>query len=83
MIKNPLYRPMLNAETISYDPVDISGHNARQRVTLTGKGGNVIVYVFYLSRQAEGSCAGCWLTDAVLIESMAPQEQLGSPPKEA
>jgi hypothetical protein len=68
MIRSPNYRLMFNYVAIEYEPIEIEGDQARQRVTLVGPEGLAIVYLFVLSKQAEGSCSGCWLTDAVLIE---------------
>lgn len=52
--------------------VVITGEVARHRVTVIDATGNEIVYVFFLSKQTEGPCAGCWMTDAVIVESVKP-----------
>jgi hypothetical protein len=75
MIKVPPYSPMLNHRRVDYDAIQIVGDEARQRVTLVDRRGNVIVYVFYLSKQTEEPCKDCWMTDAVTIESMQPREE--------
>lgn len=72
MIKTPTYRPMLNHLRAELDPIEITGDVARQRVTLIDATGNEIVYVFFLSKQTEGPCVGCWMTDAVIVESVKP-----------
>ena len=69
MIKNGPYALMLNFLTAIYDPVEIVDDVARQRVTLFGSH-TAIAYVFYLSRQSEGPCIDCWMTDAVTIEPL-------------
>ena len=74
MIKEPLYSPMLNHRSVEYDPVQIVGREAKQRVTLVDRRGNTISYVFYLSKQSDASCRDCWMTDAVTIESMQPRD---------
>lgn len=65
MIRQGPYRLMLAYDNISYHPVEVMENVARQRVTLIGAG-IVVDYEFYLSRQAEGECPGCWMTDAVI-----------------
>jgi hypothetical protein len=75
MIKDPLYSSMLNHRTVEYDAIQIVGKEARQRVTLVDRRGNVIIYIFYLSKQTEEPCKDCWMTDAVTIESMQPREE--------
>ena len=61
------YRLMLVYENAAYEPVEVVEDYARQRVTLIGSGA-VVTYEFYLSRQTEGACVGCWLTDAVIAK---------------
>jgi hypothetical protein len=61
------YRLMLAYESVAFDPVEVVDDFARQRVTLIGSGA-VVVYEFYLSRQTQGACVGCWLTDAVVAK---------------
>lgn len=72
IIRDPNYRPMLNHLSTSLDPVRISGNEAVQRVTLIDAVGNEIVYLFFLSKQRRSPCAGCWMTDAVIVESVTP-----------
>ena len=69
MIRNGPYRLMLGYLTAEYEPVERQGERARQRVTLVGAEIS-IAYVFYLSRQAEGPCEGCWMTDAVFLDTV-------------
>ena len=65
MIHQGPYRLMLAYENVSYHPLELVEDVARQRVTLIGAG-LVVDYEFYLSRQGEGVCTGCWMTDAVV-----------------
>ncbi len=72
IIKNPHYRPLLNHLRTSLDPIKIAGNEAVQRVTLVDTIGNEIVYLFFLSKQLEAPCAGCWMTDGVIVEGITP-----------
>jgi hypothetical protein len=68
MLKAPPYNAMLNHKSVEYDPIEISGDTAIQRVKLTGADGHTIIYIFRLSRQTEAPCKDCWMTDAVTVE---------------
>ena len=69
ILKNGPYALMLDFVMARYDPVEIRDDVGRQSVTLS-RNGTAVTYVFYLSRQSEGPCIGCWMTDAVtFIES--------------
>lgn len=65
MIKQRPYSLMLAYDNAAYHPLEIIEGRARQRVTLVGSG-DVVAYEFYLSRQTDGVCTGCWMTDAVI-----------------
>ena len=67
MVRQGPYSLMLAYESLAYHPVEVIEDRARQRVTLIGAG-LVIDYEFYLSRQTEGACVGCWMTDAVIAK---------------
>lgn len=67
MLQQGPYNLMLAYDNAAYDPVEIQEDYARQRVTLIGSG-LVVAYEFYLSRQTEGGCIGCWMTDAVVAK---------------
>jgi hypothetical protein len=69
MFEGPLYSPMIESITFYYYPVEIRDQLAYQRVKLFGKGGEEIVYVFFLSKQTIAPYKNCWMTDAVTIES--------------
>lgn len=68
MVKSPKYRLMLGHHRAEYGDLEIQGKSARQRVTLYDKAGLPTVYVFLLSYQTDTPHAGCWMTDAVLIQ---------------
>jgi hypothetical protein len=68
MVHGPTYAPMIDHVEAVTGPVERDGDRAEQRVTLTGPEGRTVTYVFGLSRQAEGSFAGCWMTDRVLVD---------------
>lgn len=66
MIKAGPYRLMLEFDRASYGPMEIRGDRAAQRVTLVGSD-DVRTYVFLLGRQKGPPCAGCWMTEAVMV----------------
>lgn len=65
MILEGPYSLMLVYDNAAYHPAEVEEGRARQRVTLIGAG-VAIDYEFYLSRQTQGACRGCWMTDAVV-----------------
>ena len=75
MIKEGPYALMLDFRDATYDPVETISGRARQRVTLTGTRERM-TYWFYLSRQSEAPCEGCWMTDAVFVEQPTDQFRL-------
>ena len=64
MLKNPLYRPMLDHASAEFGPVQSDGDVARVQVVLFGRSGEVAAYDFTLSRDEETEC---WLTDGVML----------------
>lgn len=68
VVKAPDYRPMLNHRTARQGPLQITGNEARQRVTITDSGGETVSYLFLLSKQASEPYENCWMTDAVVRE---------------
>lgn len=66
MIKTGPYALMLVYRSAAYEEVEVAEDRARQRVTLVGDRG-AVGFEFYLSRQREGDCVGCWMTDAVTV----------------
>lgn len=75
MIKNPLYKPMLNHKNARYGSIEIFDNHARQRITIIDAEGNAVTYVFTLSRQSGPTCDGCWMTDGVSVEPVSPGDQ--------
>ncbi len=67
MIQEGPYELLLGFDGAHAQPVEVRGSGARQRVTVI-RDGRVGVYLFVLSRQSGGTCSGCWMTDAVLVE---------------
>ncbi len=68
---------MLNFKAAEYDPIEISGDMAIQRVVLIDANGRANVYIFSLSKQTDGACKDCWMTDSVTVEPVQqlPQKQ--------
>jgi hypothetical protein len=64
MLKNSLYRPMLDHASAEFGPVQSEGDVARVQVVLFGRKGEVAAYDFTLSRDEE---TACWLTDGVML----------------
>lgn len=78
MVKNPAYKPMLNHKLAEYDPIEISGNTATQRVTIIDSNGNATVYLFTLSKQVDAACEGCWMTDSVTVVPVKEQQLQGA-----
>lgn len=66
LLKNPTYKPLLNHRSAEFGPVKIFEGVAHMRVTLVDSEGARAVYVFILSKQTDGPCKGCWMTDGVM-----------------
>jgi hypothetical protein len=66
MVHNALYRPLLDHRAVRYGTLRVEDDHAVQTVIVTAREGDVVAYVFMLSRQQGGSCDGCWMTDSVL-----------------
>ena len=66
MVKNPVYRPMLNHRSYTREPIEMFGDIARQRITIIDAGGKRHVYIFILSKQTEPPYEDCWMTDSVM-----------------
>jgi hypothetical protein len=76
MINGEAYSPMLNYSTIEYDEIQVVGDQAAQRLSITTDKGLIIVYVFVLSKQQGEECSGCWMTDAVFVESIQKTDRV-------
>lgn len=57
---------MLNHAGARYEPIEIFGSTAVQKVWLYNTNGTEIGYAFQLGRQSGGEFDGCWMTDAVI-----------------
>src|SRR5262245_17073737 len=77
LVKDPVYRPMLNHKLAEYGPMQITDGVAAQRVTIIESNGQATVYLFALSKQSGPSCEGCWMTDSVSIVPTRKQDLEG------
>lgn len=75
MIHDGPYELLLGFDGAHAQPVEVQDSGARQRVTVV-RDGIVRVYEFVLSRQRDGACRGCWMTDAVLVEEATTTEAI-------
>jgi len=66
MVRNELYRPMIDHREASLGPVTVQDTTATATVEVTGPEGERRTYQFRLSSDHAGDLDGCWLTDAVL-----------------
>ena len=72
LVKNPLYRPLLNHRSSDVRPIQISDDRAAQRVKLIDASGSPAIFVFTLSRQTLEPYKDCWMTDGV--ERIQPED---------
>ena len=82
MVKNPIYRNMLDFEKAVFGALDQTDGRAMQIVALyqrTEQGLEPAVYGFTVSKQTEGPQEGMWMTDSVIrmkpevLEEIDPQ----------
>lgn len=66
MIKDSEYSPMIDARSIEYGPTRIDGNIAVVSVILLSADGDVVGYIFGLSKQTDGLYEDCWMTDMVM-----------------
>lgn len=66
LVKNPVYRDMIDHVSADYGRLEVVGDEARQVIILSTPDGRRALYVFVLSKQADGEFAGSWMTDSVL-----------------
>jgi len=72
LFDGPVYGPMIDHVDARYsDPRQI-GERALVGVVVTDARGVERGYLFELSRQSEGDCTGCWLTDSVFPMETRP-----------
>jgi hypothetical protein len=69
MVKSPHYRLMLGHQHAEFGTLETNGSTVRQRVTLHDGENRGTTFIFVLSCQSKGPHAGCWMTDAVLLDS--------------
>ncbi|MGI8996158.1 MAG: DUF4864 domain-containing protein [Pyrinomonadaceae bacterium] len=65
LVKNPLYRPLINHRRAERSPVKIAGDLAQQKVTLIDEQGRRATFLFTLSKQPAAPFKDCWMTDGV------------------
>jgi hypothetical protein len=73
MVKNPIYRPMLNHRSARMGQVQVEDDRAQQVVILTAADGKQVAYLFVLSKRTGGTHEGCWTTDGVQRVTLAPR----------
>ena len=66
MVKNPLYRTMLDFESYETAPIEHAGERVQQRVTLIDEQGRRAIFMWVLSKQKQEPYVNCWMTDAVI-----------------
>jgi hypothetical protein len=76
LARDEAYRPLLGHRRAVRGAMKVDGDRATQRVIVTGPAGDRVVYTFTLSRQADSTYKGCWMTDGVTRE---PPSRLMAP----
>jgi len=66
MVRDPVYKPMLNFKSYKKGNMVISGKSAYQLVVLTTQENEKATYLFMLARQTKGYYKGCWMTVGVV-----------------
>lgn len=67
MMRNPLYRPMLEAQGVEYGFADVRERVARIEVSTVDSEGDRRRYAFFLVKQAAGEYENAWMTEAVEV----------------
>ncbi|MFO7782736.1 MAG: DUF4864 domain-containing protein [Spirochaetia bacterium] len=67
MMRNPFYRPMLDAAAIEIGVVEVRERVARVEVSAVSPEGERSYYAFFLGKQREGEFADSWMTEAVEV----------------
>ena len=65
MVEGPRYAPMIDHAEATTEPLERTGDQATQQVTLTTPDGRTATYRFGLSVSETAPLEGCWLTDSV------------------
>jgi hypothetical protein len=66
IVTSERYEPLVDFDRVGTTPIELSGDDARQEVTVVDDGGHETVYEFRVARQPVGKFADCWLTEAVV-----------------
>jgi hypothetical protein len=66
MVRSHPYDRLINHLSVGYEPMQISGDEAYQAITVKDSIGEQTTYLWVLGRQEKGEYADCWMTDAVL-----------------
>ncbi|MER2999392.1 DUF4864 domain-containing protein [Pontibacter populi] len=66
LVRDPVYKPMLNFKSSKKGNMVITGKSAYQLVVLTTENNEKAAYLFMLARQTKGYYKGCWLTVGVV-----------------
>jgi hypothetical protein len=67
LVKNPLYKAMIGFRRADLGPMLVLGDHAQARVQLVDAQGQMVRYIWSLSRQHEAPYEGCWMTDGVML----------------
>ncbi len=66
LLYNPLYSPMLEHRAVNFGELVREKDSARLSVILTAADGQLVGYLFVLSKQKNGQYDQCWMTDSVI-----------------
>jgi hypothetical protein len=66
IVRSPPYSPLLNSISATVSEFQVEGDEAKVLVQIVSASGQEVYYLFLLSKQQDGECKGCWMTDAVL-----------------
>jgi hypothetical protein len=69
MMRNPMYKPMLEAEEVEIAATDVREQAARIEVVTVAPDGTRDYYAFFLGKQRGGDYEGAWMTEAVQVLS--------------
>jgi len=71
MVKNSIYGALINFQRAEFDPIQIAGDRAEQRITITAADGQQAIFVWILAKQSKPPYTDCWMTDGVLRQEDA------------
>lgn len=66
IVRSPPYSPLLNSIAATVQDSQVEGDDAKVLVRIISGSGQEVYYLFLLSKQQDGECRGCWMTDGVL-----------------